>query len=109
RAGDPAGAVSALERCVLLEEEHAYGAAQLLLARSLLALGRGTDAVSALERFERNHGPSPESAFRRGAALRSLGRKDEARRALAEVPVLVRQATRYQRGASQWWALRAWF
>jgi tetratricopeptide (TPR) repeat protein len=102
-----AGALAAFEACVAREEEHAYGSAQLRRAEALLALGRGADSLAVLALFERNHGPSPESAYRRGLALRALGKKDEARRAFREVGELARKATRYQRRAAGVWALRA--
>jgi tetratricopeptide (TPR) repeat protein len=105
--GDHAAALAALERCLALDEEHAYGAASMRRAECLLALGRPEEALDALGVFERNHGPSPEHAFRRGRALRALGRRDEARRAFSEVGELARRATRYQRREAAWWALRA--
>ena len=102
-----APALEAFERCVALEEEHAYGAAQLRRAECLARLGRGPEALAALGTFERNHGPSPESAYRRGRLLKSLGRRDEARAAFAEAPELARRAPRYQRRSATGWALRA--
>jgi tetratricopeptide (TPR) repeat protein len=105
--GELPGALEGLERCLELDEEHAYGAAQMRRAEVLHRLGRAEDALAALERFERNHGPSPEAAYRRGKALRALGRGPEARAAFAEVAELARRATRYQRRAAGLWALRA--
>lgn len=104
---DPAGALAAFERCVQLEEEHAYGTAQMRRAECLQRLGRAADALAALATFECNHGPSPESAFRRGLALRALGEKSAARAAFREVGELARKTARYQRRAAGWWALRA--
>lgn len=105
RALEPA--LEAFERCVALDEEHAYGAAMLRRAECLARLGRGEDALAALATFERNHGPSPESAYRRGRTLQALARKPEARAAFAEAVELARRATRYQRRAATGWALRA--
>jgi tetratricopeptide (TPR) repeat protein len=105
--GDHAGAVEALERCLALEPEHAYGEAQLRRAEALSALGRDADALAALACLERDHGPSAESAYRRGQALRALGKKREARAAFDEVSALARSATRYQRRAAGVWAFRA--
>jgi len=102
---DPA--LAAFERCVALEEEHAYGAAQIRRAECLQRLGRHEAALEALAVFERNHGSSPEAAYRRGVALRALGRRDEARAAFREVGELARRATRYQRREAGLWALRA--
>jgi len=106
---DPARALVAFDRCVELEEEHAYGAAQMRRAECLLRLGRAEDSLAALTLFERNHGPSPEGAYRRALALRALGRRAEARAAFGEVGELARRATRYQRRSAGWWALRANF
>lgn len=100
-------ALAAFERCVTLEEEHAYGAAQMRCAECLQRLGRHEQALDALRTYETNHGPSPEAAFRRGRVLRALGRKREARAAFAEVGELARHAARYQRREAGMWALRA--
>ncbi len=100
-------AIAALRRVVAQDEEYAYGAAQLRLARALRRTGAHEQALAALETFERNHGPSPESAFRRGQVLRALGRRDEARQSLARVGELASQAARYQRTEASGWALRA--
>jgi tetratricopeptide (TPR) repeat protein len=105
--GDPGAALAAFEQCVAREEEHAYGAAQMRRAESLLRLERGEESLAALALFEQNHGPSPESAYRRGLALRALRRRPEARAAFAEVGELARRATRYQRRSASSWALRA--
>ncbi|MSR60968.1 MAG: tetratricopeptide repeat protein [Planctomycetes bacterium] len=102
-----ARALAAFEQCVALEEEHAYGVAQLRRTECLQRLGRHACALEALGVFERNHGPSPESAYRRGQTLRSLGRRAEARAAFGEVAELARRATRYQKRSASWWALRA--
>ena len=104
---EPAAALAAFELCVAREEEHAYGAAQLRRAESLQSLGRGAESLEALALFERNHGPSPESAYRRGLALRALRRRAEAKAPFAEVGELARRATRYQRRSASGWALRA--
>jgi len=105
--GDLDGARAALERCLAIDEEHAYGAAQMRLAETQARAGRFEEALAALGTFERNHGPSPEAAYRRGAALRTLGRKDEARAAFREVGELARRATRYQRREAGLWSMRA--
>lgn len=101
------GALEALERCTELDPEHAYGAALMRQAEALQMLGRYRDALAVLATLERNHGPNPESAFRRGRAHRALGERDEARAAFQEVGSLARQATRYQRGQAGLWSLRA--
>lgn len=105
-AGEPRAAAEALWRAVGLEEEHAFGAAQLRLAEALLAAKHPEAAREALLTFERNHGPSPESAYRRAVAARALGRADEAAGALAELEALARQAPRYQRAEAERWRWR---
>jgi len=101
-------AVAALRAAVALDEEHAYGGAQLRLAEALSRSGEEAQALEALAVFERNHGPNPESAFRRGKALARLGRRDEARAAWREVGELASRAVRYQRREGFGWQLRAW-
>lgn len=100
-------ALESLQRALELDDEHAYGAVRMLEARCLLGLGQPEVALEALEILERYHGPSPESAYRRGVVLRSLGRREEARVALDEVAELARTAARYQRRASAGWVWRA--
>lgn len=100
-------ALRELEATVSIDEEHAYGAAQLRLAEARLAGGDATGALEALAVFERNHGPTPESAYRRGRSLRAAGRGEEARAAFAEVDELARNAARYQRGEAELWRWRA--
>ena len=105
--GRPEDALQPLGRAVEIDEEHAYGAAMLRLAEARERTGDDEAALGALERFERNHGPSPESAYRRGKLLASLGRKDEARAAHAEIDALVRHAPRYQKAQAQKWQWKA--
>lgn len=106
--GRHADAVRALERAAALDEEHAYGAVQLALAAARQSAGDPGGALDALAVFERNHGPSPESACRRGLALHAAGRRDEARAAFAQVSELARRAARFQRACNRRWVLRAW-
>jgi tetratricopeptide (TPR) repeat protein len=104
----PNDARVALERCVAIDEEYAYGAAQLRLAEALLAAGAAERALEVLDRAERNHGLTPESAYRRGRTLRALGRRDAARKSFAEVGELAQKAPRFQRREATAWATRAW-
>jgi len=106
-SGRPQEAAEALARAVELDEEHAYGGVLLSLARARQVAGDPRGALEALERFERNNGPSAESAYRRGQALRWAGEKERARGALGEVGALAAQAPRYQRAEARGWALRA--
>ncbi|MHC4375350.1 MAG: tetratricopeptide repeat protein [Planctomycetota bacterium] len=82
--GRPTQAVEWLEDVVARDEEHGFGAALMRLAEALAGAGRHADALERLERFERNHGANPESAYRRGQALLELGDRERARRVLAE-------------------------
>lgn len=106
--GRHAEATAALERAAALDEEHAYGGVQLALSAARGAAGDRAGVLAALAVFERNHGPSPESACRRGLALRAAGRRDEARAAFAEVSALAQRAARFQRARNRPWVLRAW-
>lgn len=108
-AGRSADAVACLEECARLDPEYAYGAAQMRLAEALLKEGRGEEALAALAVVERNHGPSPESAYRRGITLKSLGRRDEAKAALGEVAELAGNVAKYQRREANLWVAKAWF
>lgn len=108
-SGDRAGAVEALERVSARDEEYAYGGVQLALASALAGAGRPGDALDAIDRFEKNHAPSPESTYRRGALLKALGRRDEARAAFARVGEIARRAGGHQRRGASGWAFRAFF
>jgi len=100
---------AALQRVIDEDAEYAYGAAQLRAATLALAAGETERSLELLDIHDRNHGESPESAFRRGKSLRSAGRRDEAMEAFGRVGDLARNAARYQRGEAQSWALRAFF
>ncbi|MDA1266643.1 MAG: tetratricopeptide repeat protein [Planctomycetota bacterium] len=100
-------ALDALDRALVIDDEYGYGAARMAKARCELALGRHGAALDSLTTFERFHGPSPESAYRRGKMLRQLGRRAEASAAFDEVTELARQSARYQRKSSTGWAWRA--
>jgi len=104
---DPEAAAGALRRCVELDEEYAYGAAQMRLAEALMEARRNEEALAVLTTLERNHGPSPESAYRRGLAHKVAGERDAARRAFDEVAGLAHQAARYQRTSAGMWSVKA--
>ena len=106
-SGRPDQAIEPLTRAQDINEEHAYGAVQLRLGEALLKAGQAEAALEAFERFERNHGPSPESSYRLGTALRALGRKQEARQSFSRVHELAARAATYQRGSNRGWVLRA--
>jgi tetratricopeptide (TPR) repeat protein len=100
-------ALVALTRALELDPEHAYGEARMRQAEALAHQGAHDQALTSLETLERFHGPSPESAYRRGRALAALGRRDEARVALGEVAELARTAAKYQKRSSTAWVLKA--
>ena len=62
-------ALAALEHAAVIDAEHAYGGVQLALAAASTRVGDLVRALAALDPFARNHGPSPESAYRRALAL----------------------------------------
>lgn len=105
--GRGADAAVALERAVSIDEEHAYGAAQMRLAEALASVGRYDDALQALERVERNHGPSPESAFRAGAVHRARGDREAARASFRRVGEIAARAAGYQKRDATRWSVRA--
>jgi tetratricopeptide (TPR) repeat protein len=103
----PREAAEALAAAAALDEEHAYGAVLMRLAEARLKVGDIQGAIEALDRRDRNHGPDPESAYRRGRALKALGRPDEARASFAEVSKLARRAAGFQRAEARKWAALA--
>ncbi len=106
-SGRPREAAEALAAAAAIDEEHAYGAVLMRLAEARFASGDGKAALAALDRRDANHGPDPESSFRRGLTLKALGRRDEARASLAQVGRLAAAAARYHRGEARRWAVRA--
>lgn len=105
--GDAEGALEALRQAAAIDEEHAYGQVLLKQAEAETRAGRPDDALATLARVERNHGPSPEQAYRRGVALARAGRKPEARASYAEVGRLASQAAGFQKGDARTWAFKA--
>jgi len=89
------------------DEEYAYGQAMMRLAEVRSLLGRDEEALGALDVVARNHGPSPEEAYRRGVALKALGRRDEARASFERVHALARESARFRRREAAGWRLRA--
>ena len=106
-SGKAQEAVAVLMRAIELDEKLGYGVALMQLAEALRRIGDGERALVVLDRVERNHGPSPESAYRRGRLLRQMGRKDEGTRALAQVGELAHQAAAYQRTDNRKWVWRS--
>lgn len=101
------GAVAALSRAAEIDDEHAYGGVQLALADAHARRGNSEGALAALDVFERNHGPNPESAYRRGRTLRALGRREEARTSFATAIALGSKAARFKAAENRPWVLRA--
>jgi tetratricopeptide (TPR) repeat protein len=104
----PREAIEALQSASDIDAEHAYGAVQLGLANAYLREGDTTNALAVLDRFDTNHGPSPESAYRRGVALKKSGRAAEARECFHQVGQLAERAARFQKKQQRGWVLRAW-
>lgn len=90
------------------DEEHAYGGVLMSLAEAQRRASHPDRALESIERFERNHGPKPESAYRRGKALAALGRKEESQSAYREISKLAGEAVRYQRSEARSWVFRGW-
>ncbi|MFT5286944.1 MAG: tetratricopeptide (TPR) repeat protein [Planctomycetota bacterium] len=100
-------AIAILTRAVEINEEHAYGSAMMRLGEAKFEASDPEGALEAYQRVERNHGPSPESAYRLGMTLKALGRKEEAVATLASVRQLAREAVGYQKRAANLWSFRA--
>lgn len=100
--------IAALERAAAIDPEHAYGSVQLALARAYEVKRDGLRVLAALDTFDRNHGPNPESAFRRAVVLERAGLSEESKRALRAVSELAQQAAKFQRKSNRWWVARAW-
>jgi tetratricopeptide (TPR) repeat protein len=105
--GHAAEAAAALERAAAIDGEYAYGEVQLRLAQARTSLGEGERALAALDRFDSDHGPSPESALLRGVAQKRMGRRDEARASFRKVSVLSARAAQFQRARNRRFVLRA--
>lgn len=103
----PAEAIAALQRALEIDEEYAFGVTRMRLAEAQLAAGDAAASLATLARFERDHGPSAESAYRRGLALRTEGKREEARAAFDEVSSLAGSAVNYQRREAAKWRARA--
>lgn len=97
QSGRAADAAQALNRALAVRSDHAYGQPYLRLAEAEARAGVPERSLSALQSFESTYGATPESAYRRGLALRQLGQSAEARQAMGEVPLLWRNLARYQR------------
>lgn len=99
--------LEALQRSLAIDEQIGFGKPWLRAAQASYELGSYPSALAQLQHFERNHGPSPESAYRRAQVHQKLGQKSEARTALDEVPRLAAELAKYQRRSGFEWVLRA--
>jgi len=84
-------------RVVTDDPAHGFGGAYIGLAEAALALGRAEGALEALDAHALRQGKTPKGLFLRGRALKSLGRKAEAREAFGEVLELGSHLPAYQR------------
>jgi len=105
---DARGAVTALERSITTDSEHAFGVPHLRLAEARLVAGDAQGSLAAAQEYEHGHGPTAESAFRRGLALRALGQRKDARAAFQSVGELARAHSRGVRREGTWIGLKAW-
>ncbi len=102
-------AETALRRATELDEEYAYGKALLRLAETFSKQRNHAGVLVCLARQERNHGPTPENAYRRGVAQKRLGQRDLARASFDEVQRLSAEAAQFKRREAGMWAVRARF
>ncbi len=106
-SGRAADAALELERAAAIDREHAYGALALRLAEAYARSGRHEEVLRVLDHFDHDHGANAESAYRRGRALRALGRREEANSSFRHAGELARGVARYQRTHARAWAWRA--
>ncbi len=106
--GEAQEATRLLARVTQVDERYAYGEPWLQLALCHLDLGKPTQAVEALERFERLQGATPQQVFWLGCAIKASGRKEDARAVFNRLPELVKQAPKYQRAAARQFLLRSY-
>lgn len=107
QSGDPQRAAEMLERLVAKNEEYAYGAALLALSNARCAAGSARGALDAVEQHDRAFGPTPESSYRRGRALRAIGDRRGSARAFDSISALAAKLPAYQRRAATGWWFKA--
>jgi tetratricopeptide (TPR) repeat protein len=105
--GDARAAVDALRQAAAIDEEHKFGQVLLRLAEAEARSGLHEESLDTLARFERNHGPGPEWAYRRGVALSKAGRKQEARESFDDVGKLASRVAGFQKKGARGWVVKA--
>jgi tetratricopeptide (TPR) repeat protein len=105
--GEPARAAQELERALALAPAHAWGEVAIELALARRTQGDDPGALQALDAHDREHGESVRSAYLRGAALRRLGRAEEARAAFRAVGLLAHRLPAFSRRGTLRWRVRA--
>lgn len=103
----PKEAAEALEAAAAIDEEHAYGTLLMRLAQARIASGDAAGSLEALDRRDRNHGPDAQSAYRRGLALKALGKRDEARASFQEASKIASAGGSFRRGEARKWGTLA--
>lgn len=106
-SGAPEAAAQTLARLVARNEDYAYGAALLALSTARCQAGEARSALDAVEQHDRSFGPTPESCFRRGKALRAIGDRSGSARAFAAIGGLAAKLPAYQRRAASGWWIKA--
>ncbi|MCA8979560.1 MAG: tetratricopeptide repeat protein [Planctomycetes bacterium] len=106
-SGAAAEAVARLERVVERNEDYAYGAALLALSEARCRAGSARAALDAVEQHDRSFGPTAESCYRRGKALRAIGDRSGSARAFASIGEVASKLPAYHRRAATGWWLKA--
>ncbi|MGA2193374.1 MAG: tetratricopeptide repeat protein [Nitrospirota bacterium] len=84
RSGDPARAAGYFKKAIEIEPRLRYGESHLYLGESLLSLGKPEEAMATLKSFLDINNTSIEGLYLYAKALQSLGRSEEAKKAVEE-------------------------
>jgi tetratricopeptide (TPR) repeat protein len=104
QSGESERSAEQLEALVARNEDYAYGAALLALSNARFEAGSARGALDAIEQHDRSFGPTPESCYHRGRALRAIGDRGGAARAFESIGSLASKLPAYQRrAATKWW------
>lgn len=104
--GDPLSSLEALDSVLRVDEEYAYGGVMLRSVEAARSAGQHESALERVARFERNHGPTPESAMLRARTLRAMGNAPAAGRAFDEIVPLAAASGRKAASRTWTWRLR---